>query len=466
MRETATSEAMREEPETSAFADYFDEQVDVYHPKDIAYVQTYYKELRNFIKKFDTATRNIEDARWLPVLKERKMRRRLQEGVEAVFEKLRAMESERPDTTARKTIDQATWQGLLEKTQLYKEAFFAACAFQKDASLLYDFLHLDIWRQSWRIYELWMLIHLLKLFTHLGFQIDIHERLIGDMWNLKFAKDDRPAALLRRKTLSLAVYYQLYAHDADQGDMPDIAIKKADGTFLLVFDPKYGIKYRRNKLVTVAKRYARSFSPELTVIHNFYPMTSYQYDVLSSTPRCLVTSDVRPHSSTAEKIDQEVFALFPAEWLIAEHTGIFIIDISGSTSSLRERIGLAVRKEFQDFLNRGIVDGSLILFSDRVMDTIPFSQIQDVAEILKRPLEGGTDLARGIETAITALSEKEGRRTLLLFTDGEDRLDVLDLYHKLCMVKVHLQVYEARDTDMSTPLQELAEKCGGEYQRI
>jgi len=112
------------------------------------------------------------------------------------------------------------------------------------------------------------------------------------------------------------------------------------------------------------------------------------------------------------------------------------------------------------------VDGSLILFSDRVMDTIPFSQIQDVAEILKRPLEGGTDLARGIETAITALSEKEGRRTLLLFTDGEDRLDVLDLYHKLCMVKVHLQVYEARDTDMSTPLQELAEKCGGEYQRI
>jgi hypothetical protein len=127
---------------------------------------------------------------------------------------------------------------------------------------------------------------------------------------------------------------------------------------------------------------------------------------------------------------------------------------------------LAVRKEFQDFLNRGIVDGSLILFSDRVMDAFPFSQIQDVAKILKRPLEGGTDLARGIETAIPALSEKEGRRTLLLFTDGEDRLDVLGLYHKLCMAKVHLQVYEARDTDMPTPLQELAENCGGEYQRI
>ncbi len=101
-----------------------------------------------------------------------------------------------------------------------------------------------------------------------------------------------------------------------------------------------------------------------------------------------------------------------------------------------------------------------------VIDTIPFSQIQDVAETLKRPLEGGTDLANGIETAITALSKKEGRRTLLLFTDGEDGLDILDLNHKLCMAKVHLKVYEARDTDISTPLQELTEKCGGKYQRI
>ncbi len=313
MQETATSEAMRQDLETSVIANYFDEQVDVYHPKDIAYVQTYYKELKSFIKKFDALTSNIEDTRWRPVLKGRKMRRRLQEGIEAVAEKLRSMESERPDTAARKTIDQATWQGLLEKTQLYKEAFFAACTFQKDASLLYDFLHLDIWRQSWRIYELWMLTHLLKLFTQLGFQIDIHERLIGDMWDLKLAKDDRPAALLRRKMLSLAVYYQLYTHDADQGDMPDIAIKKTNGTFLLVFDPKYGLKYTRGKLVKVAKRYARSFSPELTVIHNFYPMASYQYDILSSAPRCLVTSDVRPHSSTAEKLDQEVLALFPTE---------------------------------------------------------------------------------------------------------------------------------------------------------
>ena len=52
MRETATSEAMREEPETSAFADYFDEQVDVYHPKDIAYVQTYYSWFGQIVTTF------------------------------------------------------------------------------------------------------------------------------------------------------------------------------------------------------------------------------------------------------------------------------------------------------------------------------------------------------------------------------------------------------------------------------
>ncbi len=61
--------------------------------------------------------------------------------------------------------------------------------------------------------------------------------------------------------------------------MPDIALRKKDGEFLVILDPKHGTSYGRAVLADLAKRYARAFSSNLTVIHNFYPMT-YTYEVV------------------------------------------------------------------------------------------------------------------------------------------------------------------------------------------
>src|SRR5881296_3918159 len=113
--------------------------------------------------------------------------------------------------------------------------------------------------------------------------------------------------------------------------MPDLAIKKADGKYLSVLDPKYGESYDREELEKVGRRYANAekFLPELTVIHNFYAMSSYEYEVIQDSPRCLLVSNVRPGSTATAAIDAEIVALIPRDWLSARKSVVLLVDVSG-----------------------------------------------------------------------------------------------------------------------------------------
>jgi hypothetical protein len=310
-----------------------------------------------------------------------------------------------------------------------------------------------------------MLTHLLQLFAALGYSVDIHERVSNACWDLKFTRDQQPIAILQTEQVQLEVYYQLYSKELDEGNMPDIAIKMKDGRFLIVLDPKYGTSYTRTALVKTAKRYAQYFSPQITIIHNFYPMDSYEYEIISENPRCLVASNICPHSMSASRIDAEVTRLLSANKLIHSRSIVLLADISSSMSEVRENVILAVKNEFQKLQNSNKLNGSLILFNDKIVRDLHLSKIQSIDEIMDM-FSGGTDLTLGIEAALEKLEGMPVPRMLLLFTDGQDTFDVVSIGQRICLAEAQLKVYEIVSSHTKTPLQELSRITNGEYIRI
>jgi hypothetical protein len=472
--QTSISRAMRSnpvDPGARLMARQLDKHRTVYHLDDLERVQTYANDFTEFVGQCDSLIHRSEETNWLPAQMLEAVFRTLQENVVLIDNKLQNMSTSQPYgdelDTPREEIDQVEWQDLLEKTQRLKEDILACCRFQTEVSSIYDFLNLDLWRERWRIYELWMLTHLLQLFQGLGFTIDMHERVSDGLWNLKFTRDKKPVAMLRGQSVNLEVYYQLYSKEAEGGNMPDLAIKKEDGKYLIVLDPKYGESYGREELEKVGLRYANSkkFSPQLTVIHNFYMIPSYRYEVIQDSPRCLLVSNVRPESTSAAAIDAEIIALIPHDWLPARKSVVLLVDVSGSIQRVQERIVQAVEKEFQILRSVTLQNAILVLFSNRVVKEIPFSEIQSIHDALNVS-GGGTDLTGGLEAAIEKMKDMPMPRILLFFTDGEDSLDVTSMCEKIRSVEAQLRIYEAADSDKPTLLQELARISGGEYQRI
>lgn len=467
-RQTEVSRTMRKHPDLRFVAKNFDRHRYVYNPQDLKRVQTFLKDFKEFVKKVDSIVNELAEDDLLIAQQVRAVRSDLQATLQTVQKKYFDMEAELAERgETHEEIDKREWQQLLEKTQILKEELLAAFTFETKASLIYDFLNLDLWRERWRIYELWMLTHLIQLFQGLGFTADMHERVSNGLWNLKFTKDKKPVAMLRGQDVNLEVYYQLYSKDGEGGNMPDLAIKKENGNYLIVLDPKYGESYRREELEKVGLRYANSkkFLPQLTLIHNFYAMSSYTFEIIQDRPRCLLVSNLRPGSTATTAVDAEIVTLVPRDWLPAKMSVVLLVDISGSIQKVQERIVRSVEKEFQSLRSAVLPNAILMLFSDKVDKEILFSEVQSIRDALNVS-GGGTDLAHGLEAAIEKMKEMVLPRTLLFFTDGQGDLDVASTSQKIRWTEVQLRIYEAVDSDKPTLLQELALESIGKYQRI
>lgn len=468
--ETDVSRAMRYDPRLKAVARNFDRHRYVYHPKDYKLVESFQRELRDIIDKLDRLIQELKEDDRILLETAQSIFENLRSGLRAVRNKAQEMETLQPRHRDRdepdKEIDENEWEKLLEKTRVLKEEILAACDFQTSATSICDFLNLELWRERWRIYELWILTHLLQLFENLDFKADISTRVSDEVWSLKFSKDRHPVALLLGDNVVLEVYYQLYSSGEHGGDMPDIAIKKKDGKFLLILDPKHGKSYDRDELVDLAKRYADAFSANLTAIHNFYLM-SYVYEVVSENPRCLIVSDIRPGSNTIEKLDRDIISIVPAAWLPAGESIVILVDVSGSTHSIRNQMIQAVDKTLRACLPRALPGSVLMLFDDKIVREMLLPNIQNTNEVLAEISGGGTNLTSALETAIAKLMGMRAPRSLLLFTDGKASVDIVSINQKIAQAELQLQIYEAvEDSNEVTSLQKLAQISRGQYKRI
>lgn len=212
----------------------------------------------------------------------------------------------------QQTIDSREFSEIIEEIKNIRENVIAISEIQNVFETIYDLLALHLWRERWRIYELWILISIIDIFVSAGFVLDLSARTSGNIWNMKFARDTQAIARLIGSNISLDVFYQLYSKNANSGDMPDIAVKIHDGDFLLIFDPKYGRTYQFTQLVATALRYYNGFNPVLTVIHNFYRMPNYDYEVWHR-PRMVVASDVTPNSNNWKTLVQEILSVIPSQ---------------------------------------------------------------------------------------------------------------------------------------------------------
>lgn len=389
-------------------------------------------------------------------------------GLSNVTYKLREMEANQPDPYDHydpdRSIDPVEWERLCEEARILREDILAACEFQDRTDSLADFLNLDVWRERWRIYELWTLTRLIRLLSRAGFTPDISARVKRGVWDLKYTKDRLHVALLKNERGELEVYYQLYERGARGGDMPDVAVKRG-GRFLLVLDPKDGRSYGEKGLSELAIRYRDAFSAALTVIHNYYPM-SYDYEEVAGSPRALVVSDVAPGAETLAKLDAEILDLLPREWLPEQEHYVFLIDVSSSTGGVLGRLVDAAGLALREHTLRANPQSSLILYTDRIKSE---GALRDAAE-LRRAVEadygGGTDLDAVMAEVLDKLSGVRLHKNLLLFTDGESARDPASIGERVRALGVRLQIFQAVGSEGEESLRELARACGGVYNRI
>jgi hypothetical protein len=150
---------------------------------------------------------------------------------------------------------------------------------------LADFLRTDFWPYRWRVYELWLLVRVLRLLQANGGRI----ALLGvedSVWTLHYSRSDAPVASCEIRSRRLDIYYQLYEKArtkaeafAQKADMPDIAIKRRDGAYLFILDPKHGRTYSRPRVKHTLDRYLR-LGADVTAIVNYMDMSAYQFELI------------------------------------------------------------------------------------------------------------------------------------------------------------------------------------------
>jgi hypothetical protein len=144
----------------------------------------------------------------------------------------------------------------------------------------YDLLRLDIWSSRPQLYEVWVMLSVLRWFESQGYWVQL--RRAKDTqdeapfeWDLAYSRDSRPCAIIwdsPSKPIGY-LFYQLYR---SSGDMPDISmLKEADASSAPMWslDPKHSLKggysladYRRT-----AERYRDSFGATLSLVAEYFP---------------------------------------------------------------------------------------------------------------------------------------------------------------------------------------------------
>ncbi|HEV3088843.1 MAG TPA: vWA domain-containing protein [Candidatus Elarobacter sp.] len=366
---------------------------------------------------------------------------------------------------AKLQIDSGRKKLLLSAVDLLKERLFAASTAAEAETALADFMALGLWKHRWRIYELWTLVRLLLLFHRLGFDLDLSRRVENGVWSLRFANDKLPIATLRSSDTLLEVFYQL--HDTTEfAGMPDIAVRRSTGEFVVVIDPKHGTSYSRSDVAAVAATYASTFQASLTMIHNYYAMP-YQAETISTEPLSMIFSDVRPGGSTVAAWDAAIERAIPPEWIRRRRLVAAVVDVSDSMAAHAGSISAALVTRVRRAQSESLADASLVIFfSSTAQRTSKLLEVDDALEIAPM-IGGGTDLMGAFQLALKTPEAAFGPFSVWLFSDGEDRFDVEEVARSLRERGAHLEVYESslRPSGDSV-LKQLADLTGGLYQKI
>ena len=185
----------------------------------------------------------------------------------------------------------------------------------------------------------------------------------------------------------------------------------------------------------------RAYSPSGQVVDALLvsPSIRVDDDVVAELQQLYVTVTTSGGSQRVLDLEQEEFAIIDdgdQQELVTfargdvRLTAAILIDSSASMRGERLRYALRGAATFVNGI-RDIDDASLVLFSDRLLHSTPFSHDLEVltSGLGQREAAGGTALNDHLYLALKRLEHQQGRRVVILLSDGLDSHSALRMTH-------------------------------------
>ena len=323
---------------------------------------------------------------------------------------------------APRSVREEDFHRCQQRIDALAEAILALSNQKESLDNILDFMKLEVWRQRWRIYELWLLARIVLSLIKLGGQVKPLQRVSDGAWALKFTKDEEPVTQLILAGVEINVYYQFYRAASYGGDMPDIAVEVPGHGFILVLDPKHYRQAKPSEFKAVCKRYAESFNPFLSCVSNYFPHNNQLEYVDDNTTRLLIY-DVAPGTTclaTLEEAYNQAIRLAWRSWGIPTHSIIILFDISGSTSNVRAEMITNLKKRLKSI---SASEQSILLpFSTKPAEAVSITQLWESDFRLPVP-SGGTDFNLAFESAFHFALKMLGSCDIWLYSDGVGSMD-------------------------------------------
>jgi hypothetical protein len=393
------------------------------------------------------------------------LRRLIGDGTGKANKMFRALNRDRHTERDREIVQH--FSRCHESLKAFQEALFAVSQFEEGTKDLRDFLTLDIWKQRWRIYEVWVLAHIVNLLRRQGAQVYDTSRVQDGWWTLKYGRDTKPVLGLSVGDKTLEVYYQYFKDSPKGGSMPDIAVKIPNRDFVLVIDPKHGYRGQDEELRTVAIKYAKDHKPHLSCVVNYFDKISPPaFEELCAPTRAVVMWGVAPGGQSIDKFDHEVLdtlAKAGCAWT-AQTTVVVLFDVSRSAREARDRLVVALRDDLR-LLPTSLTDESrLLLFGSSIVRDLVLREAR-LEMLTDIPDEDGTDFDLAINESVARVRDKPHPRQVWLFTDGEGTLNIEAVSATLRQHAIQLRVVETGGSVPSVLVQ-LCERVRGEHQYL
>src|ERR1043165_797584 len=145
---------------------------------------------------------------------------------------------------------------------------------------LLDLLRLDIWSTRPQLYEVWVMLSVLRWFESQGYKVQLRRPKDRSdeapfEWDLVYSRDSRPCATVYDSP-SRPIGYLFYQLYRSSGDMPDISmLKAADSSAAPMWslDPKHSLRggYSLSDYRRTAERYRDSFGAKLSLVVECFP---------------------------------------------------------------------------------------------------------------------------------------------------------------------------------------------------
>jgi hypothetical protein len=285
---------------------------------------------------------------------------------------------------------------------------------------LFDLLRLDIWSSRPQLYEVWVMLSILRWLDAQGYKVQLRraEAMPEEApfeWDLAYSRDSRPCATVFESPGHPIghLFYQLYR---PSGDMPDISmLKGADATSapLWSVDPKHSPRggyaladYRRT-----AERYRDSFGARLSLVAECFPRPWSNPTDFGNGAKLLV--DCNPSGSGLPLLLAELQIFHPPT-----ARQLLCVDLSSSFADRRDgalqelRIRLRASGEEDRFVEEYVCFAGNAVLVSGITTWLTNGRLEDPS------LNGGTSFAPLYEV-ISKVVKAARVQKVVLVTDGE-----------------------------------------------